>query len=312
MVGRVDRGVDILLPGFQVRDVRDSDRAEVLAMTANTWAFGDYIKWVFDDWLRDEQGRFIAAEHIESGKLAAIDKMTFLSPEEAWFEGLRIAPEFRGRGLASRLQTYMIEQVRQAGVRTVRLLTSASNYAVQRMAYRDQFVLKAVVSFWKWTIESGLPTTTEVRTLRQAAPSEAEGLYRWWLQSSAYRSAGLCHRNWSFSETNSEEWSRAAQEGRLLVVSNEREESHFPPATVLVSSGVKDDGGTLWIVAAVSALDSEWPLLLTGLTSRARSEGVAEINCLFARDPIIEAALQSSRFRAEDDGESLCLFELQI
>ena len=67
-----------LLAGFLVRDVRESDREAVLALTAKTWDFGDYIKWVFDDWLNDTKGRFLAAEHSETEKLAAIDKMTFL------------------------------------------------------------------------------------------------------------------------------------------------------------------------------------------------------------------------------------------
>src|SRR5688500_5329896 len=99
MVGPIEHGEQRLLPGFRVRDIRESDRAEVLAMTANTWSFGDYIKWVFDDWLADGRGRFLAAEHIETGRLAAIDKFTFLSAREAWFEGLRVASEFRGHGL---------------------------------------------------------------------------------------------------------------------------------------------------------------------------------------------------------------------
>ena len=50
-------------------------------MTANTWAFGDYIEWVFDDWLDDRQGRFIAAEHIETGRLAAIGRYRDLGLE---------------------------------------------------------------------------------------------------------------------------------------------------------------------------------------------------------------------------------------
>ena len=310
MVGPLESQEE-LLPDFLVRDVRESDREAVLALTARTWDFGDYIEWVFDDWLNDTKGRFLAAEHIVTGKLAAIDKMTFLSPKEAWFEGLRVAPEFRGHGLASRLQAYMIDQVRQAGGRTVRLLTSMANSAVHRMAYRDGFTLRAVFTFWKWTSPSEVPAVDD-QPLRRATAGEAGDLHNWWLRSSAYRSAGLCHRNWSFSETSLEEWAEATREGRLFVHDSGISNTPLPPPSVLLRSEARDDGSTLWVIEALSAHDDDLPGLLAALVRTARTEGVAEINGLYVKDPSLEEGLRSSGFVPEDEGEPLCLFELHL
>src|SRR5512133_294913 len=103
------------------RDVRAEDKAEILAFTEHTWEFGDYIQYVFDDWLADPHGRFLVAEEQTSGRIVALDKMTMLSPTEAWFEGLRVHSDFRGRGLAARLQKYMIGEAARLGAKAVRL-----------------------------------------------------------------------------------------------------------------------------------------------------------------------------------------------
>src|SRR5437762_1260753 len=110
---------------YTYRDVRPEDKAEILALTAHTWEFGDYIQYVFDDWLADTTGRFLVAQEQPSGRIVAIDKLSMLSPTEAWFEGLRVHPDFRGRGLAGRLQKYMIGEAARLGAQAVRLTTLA-------------------------------------------------------------------------------------------------------------------------------------------------------------------------------------------
>src|SRR5688500_4817737 len=307
MVGPVEHDEEILQPGFRVRDVRPGDRAEILDMTAHTWAFGDYIEWVFDDWLAATTRRLLTAVHIDSGRLAAIDKLTFLSPQEAWFEGLRVAPDFRGQGLAARLQSYMIGEVRRAEARTIRLLTSLSNAPVQRIAYRDGFALRSVVSFWKWNAPGRQPSNAIDLPLRRASVEEAPALFDWWVRSAAYKTAGLCHRNWSFSETNRAEWQRAATNG-LLLVAGEPAEWHLPPASVLLSEKARPDGGTLWIITAASGQGTAWNDMLASLINNAHSDSIDEINGLFPQDRDAESALRAAGFYPDVDDEPLCLF----
>ena len=44
-----------------IRPARSEDKAAVLAFTQNTFHWGDYIDWVWDDWIADPQGSMIVA-----------------------------------------------------------------------------------------------------------------------------------------------------------------------------------------------------------------------------------------------------------
>ena len=124
------------------------------------------------------------------------DKLTMLSPTEAWFEGLRVHNDFRRRGLASSLQKYMIGEAARLGAQAIRLTTVATNQPVHLACYRDGFSLKCVLRFWKW--EEGRGRNCHGRSmpaykLRYATPQEASTLYEQWKRSASFRTAGLAH-----------------------------------------------------------------------------------------------------------------------
>ncbi len=309
---------------FLVRDVRQSDRAEVMEFTANTWDFGDYIEYVFDDWLNDPSGRFLVAEDPHSGRIAAIDKLSFLSPTEAWFEGLRVNPAFRGRGLGAGFQTYMIGEARKLGARTIRFITNITNHQVHRMAYHDGFSMQLVVRFWKWvdngaeigeiaetgeskTAPSG-PSTTK---LRAASPDEAPLLYDWWRRASSHSTRDLLHENWSYKETSADEWTQRAADGCLLVAAD-AELSEAVPPTVLLRAGRSDTEEIAWVLSAVTALGADWGPLMRGLLRYARQRGVREVNGLLPDTLEVYSGLTKAGFTPDTDDERLCLFALDI
>jgi GNAT superfamily N-acetyltransferase len=300
-------------PGFTLRDATLQDKAHVLQFTANTWEFGDYIEHVYDDWLADTTGRFIVLEEEATGRIAAIDKLSFQSPAEAWFEGLRVNPDFRGHGLAGRLQKYMIEQSRAYGARTLRFITLISNKPVHRMAYRDGFSLLSVVRFWKWRAnfpETG-PQGAEAYKLRKASPGEAPLLFQWWQRTSAYATGGLAHLNWSFASSSTHLWVEAAEKGHLLLPHDAQVEgSPMPLPTLLLLDGHDDGGKPAWVLSAVTALDDEWALLLRGLCAHALEQGIIEINGLLPDTIDATLGLKAAGFKADSDNERLCLFEL--
>ncbi len=301
--------------GFIIRNARSEDKEQALAFTAHTWDFGDYIQYVYDEWLDDKAGLFLVAEEKKSGRLAAVDKLTILSPTEAWFEGLRVNPAFRGRGLAGELQQHMIGEARHLGAQTVRLLTLLSNQAVHRNAYRDGFSRLFTVRFWKWR-EPGIAgaqasdrnTATE---LRGATTEEAPLLFEWWQKSSSFATARLLHRSWAFSGTSVDEWFSRAAAGELYVPQRlDATKLVLPPAMVMVWPERQEDGSLLWKINLLSALGEEWEGMARGLIQRARRDGVAQIEGLLPDSIDTLMGLRSAGFTPDKDDERLCLFEL--
>src|SRR5439155_10276545 len=140
-------------------------------------------------------------EDASTGRIAGIDKMSFLSPTEAWFEGLRVHPDFRGRGLSTRFETYMITEAARRGARTISLLTNVGNLPVHRNTYRHGFAQRFIVRYWRWPPNEGndgpAPQPLPALHLRPATPEEAPALYNWWLRTPAWQAtAGLLNRNW--------------------------------------------------------------------------------------------------------------------
>jgi len=83
------------------RPARESDTKGVLELTRLIWDGGDYIPSIWKEWLQDKEGRLTVAEW--EGRVIGLGKLTRLSPEDWWLEGLRTHPDFEGRGIATQV-----------------------------------------------------------------------------------------------------------------------------------------------------------------------------------------------------------------
>ena len=299
------------MDGFTYRDALPTDRDEVLAFTANTWEHGDYISFVYDDWQADTTGRFLVIEDEKSGRIAGIDKLTMLSPREAWFEGLRIRDEYRGRGLATHVQRHMISEARRLGARTVRFITRVDNTPIHLAGYRDGFRQIAMVRGFVWKDEEGI-APGESYDLRRATPAEAPRLYEGWRRSSAYRMAGLVNSYWSLRETSAEEWEKAAADGYLWTPSGPLPEAGKPPApcVLLLPGGEKEDNA--WTVSAVCAVYAEWSPLLRGLLAAATAEDITVVEGLLPDEHMLYEATQAAGITPTSDERCHSVFELDL
>jgi GNAT superfamily N-acetyltransferase len=298
--------------GFELRPLHESDRDEVLAITAHTWQDGDYIPEVYDEWLADREGIFAALVHTPSGRIAAIDKVSMLAPGQAWFEGLRVNPDFRGQGISGKLQTHMVGVVRGMGARVVRFLTLNNNTPIHIAAYRDGFHIAALTRYWRWKPDMPPPLSTATMALRPAGPGEALALHNWWTRTAGYPTAGLLHRRWTFYEGSSDEWAAAAQEGRLLVEADARPgDSKLPPAAVMWNSWT-EEGMESWQVAATLAEPRHWAPLYTSLLGEARRRGAGNASGMFADTVAANAGLSAAGMTPDPDEDRLYLFELHL
>ncbi len=94
---------------------------------------------MFDDWIADRDGEFVAA--LLDGRVVGCGKLTFLTPHDAWLEGLRKDPDVVEGGLAEAVTRYFLRRIAgRPGLRSVRFSTYVLNdrsiAANERLGFR--------------------------------------------------------------------------------------------------------------------------------------------------------------------------------
>jgi GNAT superfamily N-acetyltransferase len=117
-----------------IRPARPDDRPSMERICAQMWEGDDYVPYVWDEWLADGRGPLIVGEL--DGQVVALSKITFQTPHQAWLQGMRVDPGFRGRGIAGRFLQYSLAYARDRGARAARLSTADHNTPVHISAGR--------------------------------------------------------------------------------------------------------------------------------------------------------------------------------
>jgi ribosomal protein S18 acetylase RimI-like enzyme len=116
---------------LDVRPARAEDREAVLAFSAHTWSDGDYIEYVWEDWLHDERGALLVA--VSQDRPIGLIHVALFSDEEAWLEGIRVDPAQRRRGVGRVLVSRALVAARERGAKVARLFTAHDNIASQEL-----------------------------------------------------------------------------------------------------------------------------------------------------------------------------------
>ncbi len=167
-----------------IREARTDDRVAILAFTQDTFHWGDYVPQAWDEWLGAPNGRLIVAE--VNGRPVGILHITYLGNREAWFEGMRVHPEFRQRGIAARLDSTARGLAYAAGCQIVRLETASDNFRAQAAVRR--FGYRLVLSFRGWETRT---IKGEAGRHRDARMTDLNYLMRLWEHSGMRRATRL-------------------------------------------------------------------------------------------------------------------------
>jgi GNAT superfamily N-acetyltransferase len=119
------------------RPARASDTSDVMALTKTIWDGDDYVPFVWQDWLADRLGLLAVAEW--QGRVVGLGKLTCITPENWWLEGLRTDPQFEGRGVASQLFEHLVKTWLVGSEGTLRLTTHYENYPIHHLSERHGF-----------------------------------------------------------------------------------------------------------------------------------------------------------------------------
>lgn len=136
---------------FTLRPMTPADKPAVLGIASRTWEGSDYLPFVFDDWIADTDGEFVAA--MLEGRVVGCGKLSFLTPYDAWLEGLRKDPEVTQGGLAELINRYYLRRLAgRPGLRSVRFSTSAFNTRSIAVSERLGFRRRHTFTEKDWTV----------------------------------------------------------------------------------------------------------------------------------------------------------------
>ncbi len=153
------------------RRAAEQDRATIEYIASKTWDGDDYLADIFDKWLVDPHGAFNVMTYRDA--VVATSKLTKLGEGEWWMEGLRVHPDYQGRGLARIMHHYIVNQARQQGEGVVRFATASENTIVHRLAGETGFRL--VGDF----IRLYAPATPHPASWWQLGPDDFEAFNTW-------------------------------------------------------------------------------------------------------------------------------------
>lgn len=119
---------------MRIRRARAADYEDVAAFTTDTWADrredgGDYIPRVFEDWVESDgpRQRTLVADPEGADGLAGLAQFVLLSEHEAWAQGMRTNPTYRGQGVGSELVHEGFDWARERGATVARNMVFSWN-----------------------------------------------------------------------------------------------------------------------------------------------------------------------------------------
>ncbi|WP_396611926.1 GNAT family N-acetyltransferase [Haloferax sp. S1W] len=212
---------------MEIRPARPEDYDAVAAFTRDTWADrggSDYIPHIYHEWIAPDdptQATLLVdmGDETPSDDVAAIAQMVMLSEYEGWAQGMRVAPEYREQGIATKLTHALFDWAREQGAQRVRNMIHSWN--VPSLANARHVGFDPGVEF-RWA----MPEPDADATPDYHVGDDANAAWALWTGSEMRTAlSGLAldaDESWALSELTREQLHEAADDDRLFVVSDDR------------------------------------------------------------------------------------------
>jgi GNAT superfamily N-acetyltransferase len=172
--------------------LKDTD--EVMELCSHIWDGGDYIPQVWDEWLADPNGLLGVAEM--SGRVVGVFKLTKFQEREWYMEGLRVHPDFQGKGIAAHIHKYVVETWRRMGSGIIRLTTGSYNVKIHHLCEQTDF--KRIAEFIPYQAPCLQEETHKFMELKK---EEAPQAMEFVLNSQTHAlSSGLINLGWVYAD----------------------------------------------------------------------------------------------------------------
>jgi len=123
----------------KIRMVLATDLNDILDISSHVWEGYDYLPFVIEEWLKDSNCYTYATE--VNGHVVGIGNLRLVEKgRTGWLEGLRIHPNYRGKGLARAITEHIIKHAQRLHVERLRYTTGSENQASLKLAEKTGFV----------------------------------------------------------------------------------------------------------------------------------------------------------------------------
>jgi len=282
-----------------IRTATPDDTPAMLALTSQIWDGDDYVPQVWQEWLGDPLGLLVTARGSQ-GRVVGLGKLSQLTPDDWWLQGLRTHPDFEGRGVAAQVHDHLVGYWEKHGRGALRLATNAVRYPVHHLCERTGFQRVGEYSYFEASV-----LQEQVSDLRLIVDDDAQsGLEH--LRSSPLLGLmnGLIDLGWEWQAPSLGVLQEVARQGRLLKWQEQRG----------LMAYYLDEGehrGKITPVLALAACQlSDLSSLLEAFRRFAAWTGYAQAGWVAPLRPELIASLEEASFRRTWDG-SVYVFEKQ-
>jgi GNAT superfamily N-acetyltransferase len=205
--------------GIEIRPARQDDHDAVAAFTRDTWDGGDYIPDVYPDWIEGEGKQTLVADAGDA--IAGLGQIVLLSGHEAWGQGLRVNPEFRGKGVSREITYSLFDWACERGAAVARNMVFSWNQAGLGQSRATGY---EPVTEFRWLHPD--PDSDPDTGMPDNVVADPNAAWSFWSHSDARdHLAGLTlslDESWAVQELTREMLARAADETALLAVTDRR------------------------------------------------------------------------------------------
>ncbi|MFC6729673.1 GNAT family N-acetyltransferase, partial [Natronoarchaeum mannanilyticum] len=206
-----------------VREARADDYDDVVAFTSDTWAdrkTGDYLPDVFHDWLAKEDARTAIA--VDGDTAVGILQCALLSDREAWLQGMRVDPEYRGRGVGGLLVEHLFDWARSEGATVARNMVFSWNQAGLGQSRATGF---EPTTEFRWLQPDPTADADHDAHDRLGVTTDPDVAWRYWQESAArdhLRGLALSpEESWAVRELTREDLREADDETAVFAVTSD-------------------------------------------------------------------------------------------
>jgi len=281
-----------------IRPAIPADKDAIAAFTDQTFAWGDYVLDVFDEWQKDTRGVTLVATD-EDDRAIGIARWTLISPTEVWGQGARVHPDHRRRGISSALTEAGERWAKERGAQVLRLVTEVWNTAAQGQVTKSGFRLVSRWRMWMRSVGDAAPSVagnggrrvpSEERLMPARESEVGSAFLAWSAGPLAAASHGLISERWT--------WRRLRPDD--LVDAVHRRALWSCPAGWLIGDIDDDDPGTFWVSWAMAAEEDTYRLLRVAI-DRASGDGAERIVVMLPEAGWLERAAKRAGMASRHD-----------